>query len=138
MIGWETEGFALASGYDQTTTRYEGLVLPGGDNRFGQITNSTLLVRPDTAIRQRQTDTDAAAAVAVPARRGSQDTETPARAVPAETTSGLSRSGPTRSSPERQLPGAIATQYTLRSSAVPEDGRHIPQPTTLTQRAPYP
>jgi hypothetical protein len=87
MIGWETEGFALAAGYDQTTTRYEGLVLPAGDTRFGQITDSTLLVRPDLAIRQRQAAV--ADAASVPAQRANQETETPARAVAAETTSGL-------------------------------------------------
>ena len=47
---WEQEAFALADGYDEATG-YGGL-LPGGDARFGQITDSTLLVAPQVAQRQ--------------------------------------------------------------------------------------
>ncbi|MGD6745422.1 DUF499 domain-containing protein [Streptomyces sp. BH106] len=71
MVTWETEGFALATGYDETTCRYQGLVLPGGNARFGQITDDTLLVRVDKALIQRQQDEEAAAekraSVATPA-----------------------------------------------------------------------
>ncbi|MER6982365.1 hypothetical protein ABT317_36710, partial [Streptomyces carpinensis] len=86
MIGWESEGFALAVGYDQATSRYEGLVLPDGDARFGQITDSTLLVRPNIAIQQRQADK---ATAAVPAQRTSEDGDAPTDTAAAETTSGL-------------------------------------------------
>ena len=46
------EAFALADGYDEATGRYSGLTLPSGDARFGQITDTTLLVAPEVAQRQ--------------------------------------------------------------------------------------
>ncbi|WP_019888360.1 DUF499 domain-containing protein [Streptomyces purpureus] len=61
MLTWEAEGFALAAGFDETTGRFQGLVLPGGDARFGQITDSTVVVRADKAIGQRQHDEETAA-----------------------------------------------------------------------------
>ncbi|MGW7293155.1 DUF499 domain-containing protein [Streptomyces xiamenensis] len=61
MFDWEEEGFALATGYDEAAERYQGLVLPGGDATFGQITDTTLLVRPDRALGQRRADKEAAA-----------------------------------------------------------------------------
>lgn len=54
---WEKE-FALADGYDDATGQYRGLVLPGGDARFGQLTDSTLLVVPAVAIHQRETEAE--------------------------------------------------------------------------------
>jgi predicted AAA+ superfamily ATPase len=54
-ITWEQDGFALATGYDESTGRYEGLAIPNTDT-FGLITNDTLLVRPDLAVRQREAD----------------------------------------------------------------------------------
>lgn len=51
-FAWEQEAYALAGGYDEATGRYGGLTLPGGDARFGQITDATLLVAPDVAQRQ--------------------------------------------------------------------------------------
>lgn len=53
---WEREGFALADSYDEASGRYSGLVLPGGDAHFGQITDSTLLVAPSVANHQMQKD----------------------------------------------------------------------------------
>lgn len=52
QIAWETEGFALADRYDEATGRYEGLVLPGGLAAFGQVVDSTLLVKVDVAKAQ--------------------------------------------------------------------------------------
>ncbi|MCA1219168.1 hypothetical protein [Streptomyces sp. 8L] len=121
MIGWETEGFALATGYDQTATRYDGLVLPGGDTRFGQITNSTLLVRPDLAILQRQADGEAAAVV--PAQRASQESETtPASALPAESTPGLGLTLPAEVGQEQpsQLTIPRNTRFYARAVLTPE------------------
>jgi len=51
-IDWERTGFALATGYDGK--RFEGLTLVG--ERFGQITDRTLLVRPDLALAQREAE----------------------------------------------------------------------------------
>jgi predicted AAA+ superfamily ATPase len=55
-VMWETEGFALADGYDEATGRYTGLTLPGGDSYFGQITDATLLVAPSVAAQQVSDD----------------------------------------------------------------------------------
>jgi hypothetical protein len=52
MITWEQEGFGLADGYDQSARRYVGLVLPGGNAHFGQITDATLLVAPEVGTAQ--------------------------------------------------------------------------------------
>lgn len=56
VILWEREGFALATGYDEKTGRYQGLALRGDPGEFGTITDSTLLVRPDIAENQRAVD----------------------------------------------------------------------------------
>lgn len=61
-ITWETDGFALATGLDPETGRYQGLVLPCRGGSFGQITDSTLLVRADLAVAQEAADLAAAAA----------------------------------------------------------------------------
>jgi len=72
-MDWGRTGFALATGYDGQ--RFEGLALPP-NSRFGQITDSTLLVRPDLALAQHNADVeaeakaDAAAAAAAAAAGG--------------------------------------------------------------------
>ncbi|MFB8198370.1 DUF499 domain-containing protein [Kitasatospora purpeofusca] len=75
MIDWEKEGFALATGHDQATGRYSGLVLPGGNAHFGQITDTTLLVRMDLALRQREADSQAAATARQTAENSQTGTE---------------------------------------------------------------
>ena len=55
-ITWELEGFALADGYDEAGGRYVGLLRPGGDARYGQLTDSTLLVLPAAALQQHVDD----------------------------------------------------------------------------------
>ncbi len=51
---WEQEGFALADGYDPDAKRYRGLVLPSDDlYESTQITDQTLVVRPEIATAQR-------------------------------------------------------------------------------------
>ncbi|RMI45407.1 DUF499 domain-containing protein [Streptomyces triticirhizae] len=61
-ITWENDGFALATGHDLATGRYQGLVLPCRGVSFGQITDDTLLVRADIALAQEAADIAAAAA----------------------------------------------------------------------------
>jgi predicted AAA+ superfamily ATPase len=77
-ITWENDGFALATGHDPATGRYQGLVLPCRNVSFGQITDSTLLVRVDLAIAQEAADLAAAAArrpeSADPHQAGDDDT----------------------------------------------------------------
>ncbi|MFF8957731.1 DUF499 domain-containing protein [Streptomyces sp. NPDC014894] len=67
MLTWENEGFALAVGHDAASGRYQGLVLPGADARFGQLTDGTLLVRLDLALAQRRRSAEEAAATAATA-----------------------------------------------------------------------
>jgi hypothetical protein len=50
---WQHDGFALADGYDDTTSRYRGLVLPT-DNQNITVTNETLVVKPAVAQEQRE------------------------------------------------------------------------------------
>ncbi|MFJ6269237.1 DUF499 domain-containing protein [Pseudarthrobacter oxydans] len=56
------DGFALAHGYDEATGQYIGLRFHGSHSLFGDITDSVLLVHPDTA--QRQVDAEKAAQAA--------------------------------------------------------------------------
>src|SRR4051795_6973967 len=49
---WEEEGFGLADGYDESTGKYRGLVLPT-DSITASVTDATLLVRPERAKEQR-------------------------------------------------------------------------------------
>ncbi|WP_433243497.1 Swt1 family HEPN domain-containing protein [Streptosporangium sp. CA-135522] len=52
-MDWERTGFALATGFDGE--RFEGLAMPPRGH-FGQITDNTLLVRPDLALAQRDAE----------------------------------------------------------------------------------
>ena len=52
-LTWTITGFALATGFDETTGRYEGLALPHEDS-FGQIVDATLIVEPTRAEAQRE------------------------------------------------------------------------------------
>lgn len=54
-LTWTATGFALATGFDQATSRYEGLALPH-ESDFGQIVDATLLVEPKRASAQRDLD----------------------------------------------------------------------------------
>jgi len=58
-LTWELEGFALADSYDETTGRYAGLVVPGGDAHFAQVTDGTLLVAPSAALTQSALEQEA-------------------------------------------------------------------------------
>ena len=69
LLTWEAQGFAVATGYDSATGRYSGLALPHEDT-VPQLTDSTLLVRPDLARAQREAERAAAAAEA--ARRAAE------------------------------------------------------------------
>ncbi len=63
-LTWDAEGFAVAGGYDEQTGRYVGLMVPHED-AFGQVTDQSLLVRPEVALAQRDRErADRAAAAA--------------------------------------------------------------------------
>jgi len=70
ILTWEAQGFAVATGYDSANGRYIGLALPHEDTP-PQLTDSTLLVRPDLARAQR--DAERAAAAAEAARRDAEN-----------------------------------------------------------------
>ena len=53
LLTWEAEGYAVAAGYDDSSGRYTGLAIPHQDTP-PQVTDSTLLVRPERAIAQRE------------------------------------------------------------------------------------
>ncbi len=57
--GWKQQGFALATGYDETTGLFAGLAVPLDDLDFPEVTDTTLLVRPDLATRQRSDEKEA-------------------------------------------------------------------------------
>jgi len=52
-LTWDTEAFAVATGYDEHTGRFLGLAIPHQDS-IGQITDQTLLVHSDLALAQRE------------------------------------------------------------------------------------
>jgi len=54
---WQTDAFALATGYDETVGRYIGLWTPQDKGAAPAATDSLLLVRPDVAIKQSDAET---------------------------------------------------------------------------------
>jgi predicted AAA+ superfamily ATPase len=62
---WQTDAFALATGYDEAAGRYVGLWTPEDKRAAPAATDSLLLVRPDIAAKQR--DAEAAATPGSPA-----------------------------------------------------------------------
>ncbi len=54
-LGWQQDGFALATGYDEDSGRYLGLAFHNYGT-FGAVTDSTLLVKPTRAIQQQEED----------------------------------------------------------------------------------
>jgi len=56
---WQTDAFALATGYDEAAGRYIGLWTPQDKSAAPAATDSLLLVRPDIAAKQRDAETPA-------------------------------------------------------------------------------
>ncbi|MEH3128692.1 MAG: Swt1 family HEPN domain-containing protein [Mycolicibacterium neoaurum] len=54
---WQTDAFALATGFDEGTGRYIGLWIPTDTNAAPSATDALLLVRPDIAVKQRDEET---------------------------------------------------------------------------------
>ena len=75
LLTWEMQGFAVASGYDAAPGRYAGLALPHED-ALPQLTDSTLLVRPDLARAQRDSERAAAEAARRAAAEAGRTNET--------------------------------------------------------------
>ena len=53
VLTWDFDGFAVAAGFDDSAGKYHLLCIPGEDAP-PQITDATLLVRPERAIAQRE------------------------------------------------------------------------------------
>jgi len=56
---WQTDAFALATGYSEADARYIGLWTPGDKTAAPPATDALLLVRPDVAIAQLASPVDA-------------------------------------------------------------------------------
>ncbi|MGB3894822.1 MAG: Swt1 family HEPN domain-containing protein [Mycolicibacter sinensis] len=56
---WQTDAFALATGFDDGAGRYIGLWIPGDTTAAPQPTDTLLLVRPDIAAAQRDREKQA-------------------------------------------------------------------------------
>lgn len=56
---WQTDAFALAEGYEAAGGRYIGLWTPGDNRTAPPTSDSLLLVHPDTAVAQRDTERSA-------------------------------------------------------------------------------
>ena len=54
---WQTDAFALANSYDASAGRYVGLWTPSTGTSAPAITDALLLVRPDAAQRQLESET---------------------------------------------------------------------------------
>ena len=72
-LTWDAEAFATATGYDEQVGRYISLAIPHQDP-ISQITDQTLLVRPDLALAQREKELAerAAAQAGTPGGTGTQ------------------------------------------------------------------
>jgi hypothetical protein len=53
---WQTDAFALATGFDEAAGRYIGLWTPEDNGAAPAATDSLLLVRPDVAAKQREAE----------------------------------------------------------------------------------
>lgn len=81
--GWSQQGFALAAGYDEATGNFTGLAVPLYNLDFGLVDETTLLVRPDLAIAQREREiADSAAPTAGPAATGDDGSSTTPGPIP--------------------------------------------------------
>ncbi len=84
---WQMEAFALAEGYDEASSRYLGLVVPGDRPEPLSLSDSWLVVQPATAVAQRTAETAPPAAEPEAAddggtRPGEAQPRTPASPTP--------------------------------------------------------
>ncbi len=135
-LTWDIEGFAVATGYDEQVGRYVGLTIPHQDP-FGQVTDSTLLVRPDVAMAQRQQELAERAAAAI-GKETAGGTDAEAGAVGSETGSGalpgnavIVSSGQGSGPGPQTLPGPKNTRFFGVASINPE--RYARDLTRLSQ-----
>ncbi|WP_194891200.1 DUF499 domain-containing protein [Catenulispora pinisilvae] len=96
--GWQQQGFALATGYDEATGKYLGLAFLG-HGAFGAITDSTLLVRPSLALQQQAEEESALQAL-------KPDGTQPSQAGDTAGTSGVASTGSAGGPPSPPAPNA--------------------------------
>lgn len=82
-------GFALATGYEESTGEFTGLAVPLEDHDFGPLLDTTLLVAPDVALAQRRRERERVKNVGDDAPRPDDGDEA----------SGGARTGPARPAP---------------------------------------
>ena len=95
LLTWEAEGYAVAAGYDDSSGRYTGLAIPHQDTP-PQVTDSTLLVRPERAIAQREqelAEREAARAATDGGQAGTPGNAAGTATPPAGEDSGTARTG---------------------------------------------
>ena len=93
---WDQDGFAVASGYDESSGQYLGLRIPNEDLP-PQISDTTLLVHPDRAIAQRErerAEQEAARAAAAAAAAAAAGTGTAGTASGGTSTGAGTGAGP--------------------------------------------
>lgn len=77
------KGFALAAGYDEATEQFVGLAVPHVD-QFAEVTDSTLLLAPDVAKKQRDAESAGAAGgefFSTPPPRMASNSRSPSRST---------------------------------------------------------
>lgn len=75
---WQTDAFALATGYDEQEQRYIGLWTPDDKAAAPAATDALLLVRPEVAEKQRAAEAAAAASIATSTSEDDDTTKQPA------------------------------------------------------------
>ena len=126
-LTWDAEAFAVATGYDEPTGRFLGLAIPHQDV-IGQVTDQTLLVRPDLALAQRDREIAERAAAAT----GTTGTRTgTAPAATALGTAGDIRRRHTRLPPDQSPHGPKNTRFFGVATISPE--RYARDLTRLSQ-----
>ncbi|MDD0856749.1 hypothetical protein NHF46_00920 [Arthrobacter alpinus] len=77
---WQTDAFALATGYDEDANRYVGLWTPQNKGPAPAATDALLLVRPDIASKQQAAESQALSETPSDMPPG-DDTHTPEKAA---------------------------------------------------------
>lgn len=122
---WQVEGFALASGREETTGRYTELILPGDTTQLIALPDSYLLVRPDVALAQRAQETAAREAATKDQGSGGSD---PSQTGGDVTVSGTDATGADGSTPDQNGRGTGGAETGDQKTAGSGSGSRVPDP----------
>ena len=114
QVIWDQDGFAVASGYDDSSGQYLGLRIPNEDLP-PQISDTTLLVRPDRAIAQRErerAEQEAARAAAAAAAAGTGTAGAASGGTGADVGTGAGSSGGVPVPGGGSMPGPVSPHGT--------------------------